>query len=132
MKSFERLNQSLASEVPADDLEPFALGLRRLASARARRFSAGAITRETGLSRDRARQLLMRAISEGLLRPVYEVECPVCGTLVTTTDGPGDLQESLVCKNPSSPHRFPRNEGVVLVFFDFLPDVLEEVEQDPG
>lgn len=132
MTFFDALSASQGSEDSEDDLRVFSEALHKLASSGASRFSAGAVVRESSLDRETSARLLLRGVAAGVLRPIYEVECPQCGRLVQWFEDESFREMTLECLQPGCGARFtPRSENVLLLF-DFTEQFKSSEHPVPG
>lgn len=133
MTFFEELKKSSASEFEAETLEAFARALDELAGAGASRFSVGRIMSLTGLSREVGLRLLGLAAQVGIMNPVYEIDCPKCGSLVGPFfDETFREETSLECVQPACEARFSPSSAEVRVLFDFSEDYVRQGSYSPG
>lgn len=133
MKFSDALKKYSASDVQPFELERFATALDKLGAMEASRFSVGAIARETSFDREVSRRLLSLAVEAGILKPIYEVECPTCGSLVKAfEDESFRMEDHLECEQPSCQRQFTPDAAEVRVLFDFTAEYVQEGSYPSG
>lgn len=115
---FPRLSSCLANRLEPHEIESLDTLLASIYSAGNSRFGEGFVARTLSLSTVDCRDVLLEAVGDGVLRFVYEVTCPHCGSAVLQLESLAQIPRvQTECPDFDCDQVFTPSEENVIVFY---------------